>query len=269
MKKFNTLYYLLFILLIMGAFASMAQNSYGLNIMGGVAFIFGILFLIQLYFLISKKGKKDVLGIAELAGLFVLTVLLGFRIFYIYFPYVEYVFSLAGILLMFVYLRKMFLRFNEIGSKNKLLSILIILFHVSIILFLISLVLVPFAPKAGEFAGIGGFVLLLIFIVTGFAKKELLVDGNKVSAFSTVTHFKDHSIVIVTLFLLFSLYVGLKMIGVLPGIYSDEFPQAYFKLVEDASSRKEKPVDGKYKFEEFKKKYDDFLNDIEKRDLKK
>ena len=46
MRKFNTIYYLLFILLVMGAFASMAQNSYGLKIMGAVAFIFGLLLIV-------------------------------------------------------------------------------------------------------------------------------------------------------------------------------------------------------------------------------
>ncbi len=132
----------------------------------------------------------------------------------------------------------------------------------SIIVFLISLVLVPFAPKIAEVAGAGALILLLGFIVAGFFRKDLLVDGENISAFKMVTHFKDHSIIIVSLFLLFSLYVGLNRIGVLPVIYTDEFPQAYYKLVNDAASKKEKPVDGRYKHEEFKKKYDQFLKHI-------
>ena len=79
------------------------------------------------------------------------------------------------------------------------------------------------------------------------------------SAFKLVKHFQDHSIIIVCLFLLFSLYFGLNRIGILPGVYSDEFPKAYLELVNKASSGKAKPVDGKYKYEEFMDKYQQFL----------
>jgi hypothetical protein len=42
-------------------------------------------------------------------------------------------------------------------------------------------------------------------------------------------------------------------------MYSDEYPQAYFKLVNNAETGKEKPVNGKYKHQEFKRRYDDFV----------
>jgi hypothetical protein len=61
---------------------------------------------------------------------------------------------------------------------------------------------------------------------------------------------------------LFSLYVGFNRIGLLPGIYSDEFPQAYYNLVDQAASREEKPINGRYKHEEFKVEYDQFLKHI-------
>ena len=79
------------------------------------------------------------------------------------------------------------------------------------------------------------------------------------SAFKMVKGFKDHSIIIVSLFLLFALYFGFNKIGILPGVYSDEYPKAYYKLVDEAAKRNENPVDGKYKYEEFKEKYDRFL----------
>ncbi len=259
MKKFNTIYYLLFILLVMGAFAAMAQNNYGLNIMGGVAFVFGLLFLIQLYSLSTKKGKKDWIGIAEISGLFLLSVIMGLRVFYIHFAYVEILFTVGAVLLLLVYLRKMVFRYKELQHKNNFLANLVILFHVSIILFLVSLVLMPFTPKLGEMAGTAAFAVLLIFIVLSLYKKKLMLDGDNISAFKKITQFKDHSIIIVSLFLLFSLYVGLNRIGVLPVIYSDEFPQAYYKLVNDAASKKEKPVDGIYKHEAFKEKYEEFI----------
>jgi hypothetical protein len=116
----------------------------------------------------------------------------------------------------------------------------------------------PFAPKTGEVIGTIALVLLLVFIVASVFKKDLLVEGVNMSAFKIVKHFQDHSIIIVSLFLLFSLYFGLNRIGILPGVYSDEFPKAYLELVNKATG-KERPVDGKYKYEEFMDKYEQFL----------
>lgn len=266
MKKLNALYFLLFILLVMGAFASMAQNSYGLKIMGGVSFVFGLLFIVEFISLIRKEEKKDLFLLAELLGLATIAVLFGLRIFYIHFNNVELLFTAAAILLMGIYLRKMLIRYNYFKEKSKLLAILMIIFHLSIALFLLSLALVPFTATTAEYAGIGAFVLLLFFLVIGFLKKNMLMEGEKISAFTMVARFKDHSIIIASLIIMFSFYVGFNKIGILPGIYSDEFPKAYFELVNKATSNKEKPVDGKYKFEEFKKQYDQFMRQNRLRD---
>ena len=267
MKKYNPIYYLLFILLVMGTFASMAQNSYGLKIMGSVAFVFGLVFIVEFISVLSKKDKKDIYALVEPACLFILSFIFGLRVFYIRFPYIELLFAAAGVLLVLVYLHKMILRYRHFQPRNSFLARLVLVFHLSIILFLISLAMVPFAPKITEIAGTGAFVFLLGFIVAGFFKGDLLADGENISAFKMVRHFKDHSIVIGTLILLFSLYIGFNRIGVLPGIYSDQFPRAYFELVNKATSKKEKPVDGKYKYQEFMKKYEQFLknNDIKAR----
>ncbi|HQW92222.1 MAG TPA: hypothetical protein PKY28_03945, partial [Ferruginibacter sp.] len=88
-------------------------------------------------------------------------------------------------------------------------------------------------------------------------------------AFGMVRGLKDHSVIIVSLFVLFSLYMGLNRIGLLPGIYSDEFPRAYFELVDKASSGKEKKLDGRYPYEDFKDSYDRFLEHQQQRDAKK
>ncbi len=266
MKKFNPVYYLLFILFVMGAFASMAQNSYGLKIMGGVAFAFSFLFLIQLIDILRKNGKKDILVIAELTGLLILSALFGLRVFYIHFPYVEYVFSATALLLVVVYLRKLMLRFRQYKTRSNMLAFLVLGFHLSIILFLLSLAAVPFAQKTSELLGFGALVLLLFFLLRGFFRGDLLVEGEHMTAFKMVRQFKDHSIIILSLFLLMAIYIGFNRIGVLPGIYSDEFPRSYFQLVNNAATGKEKPVEGIYKHELFKEKYDRFIKNIKLRE---
>jgi hypothetical protein len=243
----------------MGAFASMAQNSYGLKIMGGVAFVFGLFFIAEFISLLRVKEKKELLTIAEPACLAIISFIFGLRVFYIHFNYVELLFGAAAVLLTLVYLRKMLVRYRLFQSKNKTLAILVLIFHLSIILFLISLALVPFAAKTAEYSGIASFIFLVFFLVAGIFRKDLLVEGEKVSAFVLVRKFKDHSIIIVSLIIMFSFYVGFNKIGILPGIYSDEFPRAYFKLVDNAATGKEKVVEGKYKHELFMEKYDEFM----------
>jgi hypothetical protein len=259
MKKYNTIYYLLFILLVMGAFAAMAQNNYGLKIMGGVAFAFGLVFMLEFISLLGKTDKPAVYELSEPLCLFIISVIFGLRVFYIHFPYVEWLFIIAVLLLMLVYLRKMMLRYHHYKNKNNLLAILVLFFHLSIVLFLVSLAMVPFIPTIAEGTGAGGFILFLAFVGIVFFRRNYLIEGENIDAFKTLTHFRDHSIIIITVFLLFSLYTGFNRIGILPGIYSDEFPRAYFDLVEKAASRKEKRVKGSYQYEEFMDGYKLFL----------
>jgi hypothetical protein len=259
MKKYNSIFFLLFILLVMGAFASMAQNSYGMKIMGAVAFIFGFIFLIELITSLRKKENLDVYSVLELAGLFILSVIFGLRVFYIHFSYIEVIFAAVAIMLAVIYLRKMIIRFRHFNYRNRTIAQLVLAFHLSVILFLVSLALLPFYPTYSTVVGALALVLLIVFFIIGISKKNLLVDGEKISAFVMVRQLKDHSIIIVFLFLLFSFYLVFNRLNLLPGIYSDEFPRAYYKLVNDASSKKEKPVDGKYKHEEFMEKYRQFL----------
>ncbi|MEO6220516.1 MAG: hypothetical protein ABIO81_08815, partial [Ginsengibacter sp.] len=197
---------------------------------------------------LQEKGKMDIYRLIEPACLLILSVIFAFRVFYIYFSFVELLFVTAGAVLILIYTRKMILGYRNMRPKNSTLAMIILIFHLSIVLFLVSLVIVTFSQKISEITGIIAFILLMIFIITGLFKKDLLVGGEIVSPLKMVTHFKDHSIIIVSLFLLFSLYVGFNKAGLIPGIYSDEFPQAYYKLVDDVASKNEKPVDGKYKY---------------------
>jgi len=259
MKKYNPIYFLFFILLVMGAFASMAQNIYGLKIMGAVAFAFGLIFLLEFITGLGKKEKEDVYSLAELAAMILFSAIFGCRIFNIYFPYIEWLFAAAGAWLVFFYVRKLFIRYQRLVSRNRRLALLGLIFHLSIILFLVSLIMIPFASQKAEWVGMAAFALLLVFTFGAFVKKDNLVDGNKITTMQMVTGYRDHSIVLASLFLLFSLFAAFNKAGLIPGIYSDEFPKAYFELVDKATSGKEKPVEGKYKYEEFMKKYEQFL----------
>ena len=259
MKKYNTAYYLLFVLLTMGGFAAMAQNDYGITILGIVAFSFGLLFAIQLVSFLNKKSELDNWTAIELVCLILLSSIMGLRVFYIHFAFVEYSFVLAGALLVFVWSWRLIKTYVEVKKVNSRLRWILVLFHSSIIFYLTSTVMVPFFPAMAEPLGVMAFVLCLLFLIGAAFHKGFMLNGENISAFMFVGRFKDRSVVLLSLFIMFTLYMGLTKVGALPKIYSDEYPQSYFQLVDRAERGKEKSVNGKYKYEEFKKMYEQFV----------
>ena len=259
MKAYNSLFFLLFVLLIMGSFASMAQNSYGLKILGGVAILFGLTFLVRAIEILTKNDNADIYAVVELFSLLLLSLIFTLRILYIHFPYIELIFAFAGMALMYVYLRKMILQFQYLKSRNALLAITVLSFYLSIVLFLVSMIAAPFFQTFSFITGGIAFALLIAFLVAGFFVRNILIEGEKVSAFRLVTHTRDCSIIVITLFFLFSLYTGLTSIGAIPRIYSDEYPQAYLELVNKAESGNETPLNGRFRHQDFKQKYDEFV----------
>lgn len=258
MRQYNTLYYLLFVLLIMGAFASMAQNEYGVAILGLVAVSFSALFLIQFISVFTKR-ERDWSHAVELTSLAVLSGIMALRVFYIHFSFVEILFGIAATLLILVYVRKMVQAYSSINLKSKRLAWLIVAFYCSIVLYTFSMVTVPFFPSVSEPTGGMAFGVLILFVAGAITSREILFEGEKVSTFQFVSRFKGPSVLLMTLFLLFTLYLGFTKITWLPRMYSNEFPQSYFELVQRAETGKEKPVSGKYKHEEFKQQYDRFV----------
>lgn len=260
MSRYNTYYYLLFVLLIMGAFASMAQNDYGITILGLVALAFAVIFLIQLLWHFKQKRTGDLMVQLELISLITLSSILSMRVFYIRFPFVEIIFGLAGLILIVTYLIKLINQWPVLFSSSGYLALAVGLFFTAIILYTLSMTLIPFVPGLAEPSGSAAFACVLGFLIIGFWKKPLLVEGEKQTAFQFVFRLKDRSVVLVALFLLFTAYMGLTKINVLPRMYSDEFPQAYFELVNQAESGNANSGSGEYNHEEFKRQYDRFVN---------
>jgi hypothetical protein len=150
-------------------------------------------------------------------------------------------------------------RYRFLRGKNSFLARLTFLYHLSLVLFLVSLSLVPFMPGLTQYSSAVAVLFLMVFLLAGFLKRNQLVDGEKYSAFSMAGRYKDHSILVLSIFMMFSLYVVLNQSGILPGIYADEFPRSYYQLVNKASLKEEKPENGKYRYERFIEEYKTFL----------
>jgi hypothetical protein len=107
----------------------------------------------------------------------------------------------------------------------------------------------------------GGLALILVFVFlfSSLFKRHFLLEGENRSAFFIIAGFKDRLYLLLSIFIILSLYFGLSGAGILPKLYSNKFPQAYFELVNNAETGKEKPVNGEFKYQEFKKSYDQFV----------
>ncbi len=260
MKKYIPVYYLLCVLLILGAFAAMAQNSYGLTLLGAVAGFFALVFLIQLVSRVDViKQHRDYLGLLEYISLILISAILCLRVFYIRFVFVEEIFILAGLLLVITFSIRSVRNFRAVRVHHRMLAWTVLLLHLSIIGYIMSMVLAPLYPRFSEPAGIAAFSLLIVFAFSAILHGKILIEGEKQTIFEYVNRFRDHTILLVAIFLIFTGYMGLTKIGVVPKMYTDEYPQAYFDLVKRAETGIESPVNGKYKHEEFKEMYERFV----------
>jgi hypothetical protein len=180
----------------MGAFAAMAQNSYGLKILGGVFIGFGLIFLFQFVRSLQKKDNQEFGILIELPALFLLCIIIAMRVFHIHFPYVEWIFALAGLVIILIYINKMIYSFSEFRTKNIFLASLVLIFYLCIILFIVALITVPFATALAKVVGAIALILMIGFIVAALLPKRSLIDGNNVSALFLVPY----------IFILYSFY---------------------------------------------------------------
>lgn len=260
MKRYNTLYYLLIVLLITGAFASIAQNSYGAIILGFVAFSFSILFLIQFIESFNRDEKVSVrINRLEFMGLALVSAVIGMRVFLWHFGFVEYVFVVGVAMVMIVYSLRLFRAWNSLRLKHSKLTLIVVMYYMSILLYLLSMVTVPFFPALAEPAGGIAFGLLIGFITLSVLFKSFIIEGEAVVPFRYALSSKDRSVLLLSLFLLFTMYLGFTRIGILPKMYSDAYPQQYFNLVNLAEQGQDERIDGKLKHERFKEAYDRFV----------
>jgi hypothetical protein len=259
MKSYNTLYYLLTVLLIMGAFASMAQNSYGMQIISVVSMAFGLIFLILFIHQLNNKKGNHALSLLEYLSLFLLALIFTFRSFQVYFPYIEWLFVISGMAIAGIYTAKAIHHFQTCRRKNLTLATLVMVAYLSISFFSLAMVLFAFNPSFARYLGFLALLLIAGFLIGGIFYSRLLLGIEKTSVFKLIAGFRDRFYLLLTLFILLTLYVGLTGAGVLPKLYSDNYPQAYYKLVNEAESGNEKPVDGRYQYENFKTAYDQFV----------
>jgi len=172
---------------------------------------------------------------------------------------VEYLFVVAGAVIVFLYGYRLLNNLKSTLSENKKMTFVLLFYYASIMLYTLSMVVVPIAPVLSEPLGGAGFGAMILSFGAAFYFKEFFLQGEKISVFEYLKRYKDRSLLMIVIYLIFTAYLGLTKFNIIPQLYSAEFPQGYIELVNQAESGVEKPVNGVYKHEAYKSNLNKFL----------
>lgn len=231
----------------------MAQNNYGLDLIGFSSFAFGAIMLNDL-----SKVKKDWIKRIELGALIITTALFGMRALYFHLPYIEWVVTINSGVLAIIYLLRI-IEANTNRSSNQKFMLFIISYYSGLVLLLSSMSIRIFSPIISDALGGIGFGLLLLFGFGYYLLKKDLVDGENITLLRHVRETNPNSLVLATAFFLISAYTGLYMVKILPPLYTEKVPPTYLELVRKAETGQEQAIDGSFQHDHYKEAYDAFV----------
>lgn len=263
MKKYNPLYYLLFVLIITGAFSSMALNTYGMKLIGFSCLGFALTFFHEAVFGIKKREdlepwNKKTLSL-ELVLLTFLSVLFFMRSLLISFPFAEEVFILVVVLIIGNYLYIAQKSVAKLWEINKLPAYGMIFYFASLILFSITFIVGILFPDKGAVMAILGFVLFGIYLIIGLVNKKMIINGEDYSLFTYTLNLKNKTtIAFVAIIMIFSFYT-FRDADLIPGMYSGDTPTGYLRLIQEAESEQEGQENKVDRYIEFKSQYEKFI----------
>jgi hypothetical protein len=257
MNRYLSLYFLLGFLIILGAFASMAQNSYGMSLLGVVAAIFALLFLSQWVGRTRKKGLVVDARTVELISLAVMSILISLKIFQVSFTASRWLMLAAGAALVAVYGRSWLTFVREGKDLPPTYRAFKILYYWALILFVISFAVSDIAYRFSNTLVVLALAAGLVCFVLVLMNRKFLVNGTEETDLSWVLARKDRSALLMVMLTFMSLYLLLSKAGVLPQLYSDEYPPAFYTLQDkrDDGAKAGKSIDHR----EFKREYLHFV----------
>ncbi len=217
----------------MGAFAAMALNSYGAILISYVAAAFTLVFLYELIFVLPQESEMAMnykislsIELLALVGLCTLYFLKGISI--------EIPQSLAARLILVITLFgvnsyhfvRAFVYTNHTPWKVKGS---IAMYFVALLLFIVS----TYLPSQISWITITtGFMCLVAFLLFGWWKGRVILNGEETSAWKKVIQFRNKSGIQLVFFTLTVSYFILNSIQILPPLYVGSLPNGYTKVVQ-------------------------------------
>jgi len=263
MKLNQVLQSIVLSLILVGLFATMAQNSYGFTFIGAACFGLAILFVAQsswkLFEDFSHLERKDIFGMAELLLLASLLFFFGLRAFYIRPPFVDFTFILICVLLMVTYVLIASIILSDAKKENPELARNVTFFYSSILLFLLSLGIRIISPSWSAVIGGVGALVSFPFLISLIRYKKYDYSGRSITLLQFIVAEKNKAGLLFLFFIFSGIYVGLSNLNILPLIENTDKPGTYIELINNAESGKEDPENGKFQHETYKEVMDKFL----------
>lgn len=260
MKKLNSIFFLLFLLLITGSFAAIAKNSYGMDIIAWTTVGFAFFSLTGGISTLLNNRQPKLLAV-EYFILSIIFAIVAMRAFLIYFPYVEILFSGASLGLIIIYIIHIVTAKKEINPGNKPLFITVNLFYASIALYAFAMLLNPMNRSISEIIGAAGFIIILLSFIYSRTIKSITIKGKEVNWSRFMTTRKNKSVLLSSLFILFTLYAITNTLKIIPEIQSSRLPKGYYELVKEAENGSDVAKNGKFRYQEFRQQMEKFAED--------
>jgi hypothetical protein len=263
MKISQVLQSVLLGIIVLGLFAIMAQNSYGFKLMGMSYFGLAILYLIQFSLTLhedfSRIEKNNIVDSSELLLLASMFIVFGLRAFFINIPFIELIFITLCSLLLVVYFIFAKRIFNATINVNPGLARNLIFFYSSILLFILSLGFRFIFSSLSTLIGTLGILASLPFLISLLRNKQYSYSGKSLTLFQYIVSSRNKAGMLFLFFIFSAIYLSLSNFRIIPGIENAEKPRTYIELRTQAETGKEKPVNGKYKYQIYKEAMDKFL----------
>ncbi len=237
MKRYNLIYYFLLLAIVMGTFASMAQNSYGMNLMGLACFGFFLVFGHELFFRVRRydhltRTERNSLSV-ELAALCLLSLLFAFRALLIDVPFGWAIIVYALTILALVHVVAIAGLFRN-GSA----SVGILLYRFALLCFVSTFLAGLFFSSLAAVLAIAGFGAAFAFLFIVYRSRGVVTDGENNLLWKKATVGKS-GITLIGFGLIF-LWFGLRQAGIFPPLYSGDVPPAYVELIRRAEAGEDK-----------------------------
>jgi hypothetical protein len=250
MNRTTTILILLFMLLITGAFASMAQNNYGFLLIGFVCMCYAAFFLYHLIRKLTAGKKSSLRSRVELLALFLLAFSFGLNVFHIRVPFLSYITVAAAVMLILIYAS--YLREALVPGKTHVWNAL---YYTGIELFLLTMIMSQLNLQIPFYIEILGFGCLVACLV-GMLVIPALREGLRLQRLTDVmAGFRNRSFLVASIFFITFIYGSAVSAGALPPLYADDYPKVFYELTgkKDEADRRAQtsPRDFKDAFERF------------------
>jgi hypothetical protein len=251
-------------LLLIGIFASMAQNDYGIELMGAGCFGLAALYFLQMIWELININfsidRNNFLLLSELFLFSILSALFGFRSLYIVLPAGETVFIVVGILLLIVHIVIALDWNKKVAMENLLLARHIFFFNGAVALLLSVMIIRIFNPYLSFALGFVGIILIAPITISIIKSTRYDYAGKTWSLIQVILKSKHKTGLLFVFFIASGVYLALSGASIVPSIENAQMPRTYIELVNRAEAGDEKPIEGKYQHEKYREALSNFLD---------